>query len=142
MKPFGSAVNFTRERNADIMRVFRKLIADIKVISMPAICRQIADSPASRFWVSPERAAIVISSMLSGRDISGMTPTKREMFEEIFRRYQILSKRNPEKTIIELASFIVHQPAPKFYLTPRTIEEFIYRIKNGYYNKTTVPRTK
>ena len=40
-----------------------------------------------------------------------------------------LKNKYPKKTIFELVTIIVYQPAPKFYLTPRTIEEFIYRIK-------------
>ena len=58
-----------------------------------------------------------------------MRQNKREMFEEIYRRFKELKNKYPKKTIFELVTIIVYQPAPKFYLTPRTIEEFIYRIK-------------
>lgn len=88
MKYFGSTVDFTHQRNADIMRVYRQKIVEADVIRMDDICRQVAESPSSRFWVSEERAAIVISAMDAGRPLACMTESKREMFAEIFRRYR------------------------------------------------------
>lgn len=134
MKYFGSTLEFTRQRNAEIMRVVRLRIAEADVVRMPDIFRQVADSPASRFWVSEDRAAIVIAAMLAGRRLPVMTPSKREMFSEIYRRFLILRAGNPSGSIIELASMVVHQPAPKFYYTPKSIGEFYYRIRNGYYD--------
>lgn len=137
MKPFGSSVEFTRARNADIMRVFRQKLVEAKTVRMLDIFKEVAESPSSRFWVSEERAAIVIASMQAGRPLPRMTDNKRRMFEEIYRRYSLLRKSNPHRSIIELASIVVHQPAPEFYFTPRSVGEFIYRIRNGYYDTTS-----
>ncbi len=134
MKYFGSILDFTRERNADLMRVYRQKLAEAKIIVMPVIFEQVAESPASRFWVSEERAAIVISAMATGKPMPRMRSNKREMFEEIYRRYLIMRDDYPDKSVYELVTKIVNQPAPKFYLTPRTVGEFIYRIKNGWYD--------
>lgn len=73
--------------------------------------------------------------MLIGKPFSRMRPNKREMFEEIFRRFLALREEQPGKSVFELVSIIVHQPAPKFYFTARTVGEFIYRIKNGWYDR-------
>lgn len=135
MKYFGSILDFTRERNADLMRAFREQLALARFIVMPEIFELVAESPASRFWVSEERAAIVISAMAAGKPLPRMRSNKREMFEEIYRRFLIERKENPKKSVYELVTKIVNQPAPKFYLTPRTVGEFIYRIKNGWYDK-------
>lgn len=135
MKYFGSIMDFTAQRNDDIMRVYRKHLQDARFIIMPDIFELVANSPASRFWVSEERAAIVISAMLAGRPLPRMRSNKREMFEEIFRRFCIERDENPSASVYELVAKIVNQPAPKFYLTPRTVGEFIYRIKNGWYEK-------
>lgn len=135
MKYFGSTVEFTHQRNSDIMRVFQQKLVEADVIRMDEICKAVAESPSSRFWVSEERAAIVISSMEAGRHLPCITQTKREMFAEIYRRYKELKSRYPHKTIIELATVIVNQPAPKFFFTPRSVREFICRIRNGYYEK-------
>lgn len=134
MKYFGSILDFTRERNADLMRVYHDRLAEASIIVMPVIFQFVADSPASRFWVSEERAAIVISAMAAGKPMPRMRSNKREMFEEIYRRYLIMREDYPDKSVYELVTKIVNQPAPKFYLTPRTVGEFIYRIKNGWYD--------
>lgn len=102
---------------------------------MPKIFEQVANSPCSRFWVSEERAAIVISTLLAAKVIPNMRKNKREMFDEIFRRFLIARGQYPEKSIYALAIMVVNQPAPKFYMTPRTVGELIYRIKNGWYEK-------
>ena len=136
MKYFGSILDFTKQRNADLMRVYRDRLAEASIIVMPVIFQLVADSPASRFWVSEERAAIVISAMAAGKPMPRMRSNKREMFTEIYRRYLVMREDYPDKSVYELVTKIVNQPAPKFYLTPRTVGEFIYRIKNGWYDKS------
>lgn len=136
MKHFGSILDFTRERNNDLMRAYHEKLASATFIVMPAIFELVAQSPASRFWVSEERAAVVISAIEAGKGeqtLQRMRSNKREMFEEIYRRYVNMKKEHPELSVYELATKIVNQPAPKFYLTARTVGEFIYRIKNGWY---------
>lgn len=133
MKYFGSILEFTRERNEDLMRVYREKLSEASIIVMPVIFELVAQSPSSRFWVSEERAAIVISAMAAGRPMPRMRKNKREMFEEIFRRFVVMHEQQPDKSVYELVTLIVNQPAPKFYLTARTVGEFIYRIKNGWY---------
>lgn len=134
-KHFGSIMDFTRQRNDDIMRAYREQLALANYIIMPEIFKKVAESPAKRFWVSEERAAVEVSRMLVGKPFSRMRTNKREMFKEIFRRYIALRDLHPDKSLFELVSIVVNQPAPKFYLTPRTVGEFVYRIKNGWYDK-------
>lgn len=117
------------------MRVFRERLSSAKRVVMPEIFKQVAESPAKRFWVSEERASIVISAMLSGRPVPRMRDCKREMFEEIYRRVLVERKKHPGMTIYELVAKVVNQPAPKFYLTPRTVGEFICRVKRGWYEQ-------
>ena len=134
MKYFGSILEFTWARNIDLMRAYLEKLAEASIIVMPVIFELVAESPASRFWVSEERAAIVISTMAAGKPMPRMRRNKREMFEEIYRRFIIMKQEFPDKSVYELVTNIVNQPAPKFYLTPRTVGEFIYRIKNGWYD--------
>lgn len=135
MKHFGSILDFTRQRNDDLLRAYREQLAKASYIVMPEIFKLVAESQSSRFWVSEERAAIVIARMAAGKPLPKMRSNKREMFEEIFRRFNILQKEHPQKSIFELATIVINQPAPKFYLTPRTTGELIYRIGNGWYDK-------
>ena len=133
-KNFGSILDFTRQRNEDLMRAYREQLARARFIVMPEIFSLVADSPASRFWVSEERAAVEVSRMLAGKPFSRMRPNKREMFEEIFRRFLIEREKFPEMSLFQLVSRVVTQPAPKFYLAPRTVGEYIYLIKSGWYD--------
>lgn len=135
-------MDFTRQRNEELLRVFRMHLARARYIIMPEIFQQVAESQASRFWVSEERAAVEVSRMLIGKPFSRMRPNKREMFEEIFRRFLILREEHPEKSVFELVSVIVYQPAPRFYLTPRTVGELIYRTLNGWYGKSRKPNAE
>ena len=135
MKYYGSILDFTQERNQELMRVYQEELSKAGYIVMPKIFEQVANSPCSRFWVSEERAAIVISTLLAGKVIPNMRKNKSEMFDEIFRRFLIAREQYPEKSIYALAIMVVNQPAPKFYMTPRTVGELIYRIKNGWYEK-------
>ena len=114
MKYFGSILDFTKQRNDDLMRVYRDKLAEASIIVMPVIFQLVADSPASRFWVSEERAAIVISAMAAGKPMPRMRSNKREMFEEIYRRYIVMREDYPDKSVYELVTKIVNQPAPKF----------------------------
>ena len=118
-------MDFTSQRNDDLMRAYREQLALANYIIMPEIFEKVAESPARRFWVSEERAAVVVARMLVGKPFSGM------------RQNKFLAPRDlhPDKSLFELVSRVVHQPAPKFYLTPRTVGEFIYHIKNGWYDK-------
>ena len=135
MKYFGCILDFTKERNDDLMRAYNLHLVSARRIVMPDFYQKVADSPARRFWVSERRASVVVSSMLAGRPLIKMRSNKREMFEEIFRRFLIERRRFPDKCIYELVSRVVNQPAPKFYLTPRTVYELICRIKIGWYDK-------
>ncbi len=128
-------MDFTRQRNADIMRVYRSVLASSAVIALPVVFETVAQSPSARFWVSEERATNVIAAMEAGRPVPRMRPNKQAMFQEIYRRYAILRKKYPKRPTYHLVSIVVNQPAPKFYFTARTIGEFIYRIKSGWYDK-------
>ena len=46
-------MDFTRERNDDLMRAYREQLALANYIIMPEIFEKVAESPAERFWVSP-----------------------------------------------------------------------------------------
>lgn len=129
MKHFGSKLDFTKQRDEDILRVFKQYMQENNHIIMPEIFERVAASPAQRFWVSEERAAIIISAIENRRPLGPMRQNKREMFREIYRRYVRLRAAHPNIPLRDLVSQIVHSPAPRFYLTARTLGEIYYRIR-------------
>lgn len=134
MKSIGATLEFTRRRNEDIMRVFNHHLKNEKYIFLPHIFHLVSESPASRFWVSEERAVAVVSALIAGRKLPRMRENKIEMFQEILRRYLILRNKEPKIPMIRHITQVIEQPAPKFYLTPRTIGEIIFKIKRGFYD--------
>lgn len=135
MKHSGNISAFIRQRNDDLMRVFYDRLGLASFIVMPEIFRQVAESPARRFWVSEERASIIIARMLAGKPLPGMRQTKLEMFNEIYRRVVAMREEYPCKPLHELVSIVIHQPAPRFYMTPRTVGDIVYRVRNGWYDR-------
>lgn len=136
MKPFGAILEFTRQRNDELMRAYRTQLRLSPHISMARVSAAIVRMPAPRFWVSEERAASVVTLLLAGRDLPpNMRPTKVRMFSEIFRRYLALRDRHPDASLQDLVSQVVNSSAPEFYMLPRSAMDIIYKIKKGLYNE-------
>lgn len=136
MKYSGSIFEFTHQRNADLMRAYRHHAALMARIDNVELGRRVVNSPSVRFWVSAERATVVVSQLLRGLPVlRSMRRHKREMFEEIYRRFLHLRRSMPAARIIDIVSVVVDSPAPRFYMTPRSAIETIYKIKNGFYER-------
>lgn len=135
MKHTGSNFEHEEARNKDLMRAYHKLLHEAASIRLADIFRKVVDMPSSRFWVSEERAAIVIASMLKGDKLKNMRPTNKEKYEEIFKRVLALKEDFPSLSVYELTFMAVQQPAPKFYLTPGSAKLIIYKIKSRWYER-------
>lgn len=135
MKPFGSILAFTRERNAALLEAYREHVNAARFVKLNEIGHKIVNSPAPRFWVSEERAAAVVSALMRGKPVlKSMRPSKREMFEEIHRRVVALKKLHPEWHLCELVYEVVNSPAPKFYMEVSSALERLFKIRNGWYD--------
>lgn len=73
--------------------------------------------------------------MLKGDKLEKMRPLKREMFTEIFKRVKKVLEGEPELSIYNCCIRVVNTPAPKFYMTPLSIRETIYKIKRQWYKE-------
>lgn len=132
-KFFGSTLEYSDERIRALMMEYERYISKCDYIRMPDVFAHIVNRPCRRFWVSNKRAAVVIANMLRGDKLESMHPTKREMFQEIFNRVKILRQKNPQKSLSALVSMVVCQPAPKFYLSPRSAKIMFYKAKKKWY---------
>lgn len=134
MKSLGAVLAFTRERNAALLNAYRRQIEAVPFVRLGDIGPKIVNSPAPRFWVSEERAAAVVSALLRGKPVlDTMRPSKREMFEEIFRRVLDLREAHPDWRLSRLVFEVVNSPAPKFYMEPSSALERLFKIRNGWY---------
>ena len=121
------------------MRAFREAIDKSPFIDISEVSEIMVNMPCSRFWVSEERAMVVVTDMLKGKPVlNSMRPTKREMFKEIYSRVMALRKQQPHEPLFDLVTNVVNSPAPKFYMRPRCAMEIIYKIKKGFYEQQKI----
>lgn len=126
MKKKGNNCEFTRERDAALMAAYRQELSETGATSLENIAAGVARRPSSRFWVSEERAVSVVSAMLRGLDVTGnMHPSKRRMYEEIYRRIKIVRSREPDSSLVSAVSEVIYSEAPEFYLSPRYVRDRI-----------------
>lgn len=131
-KIIGSTLEYTEERITALMEEYDRYIASCGYIRMSEVFDHIVNQPCRRFWVSNIRAAVVVARMLKGCKLIGMRPSKREMFQEIFRRVCALKEANPSVSLFQLVAEVVAQPAPKFYLTPSSAKIMVYKAKKEW----------
>lgn len=136
MKHQGCILQFTEQRNKELMRAYRRVIESSSFIDLSEISVKVVNSPCSRFWVSEERSMAVISAILKGKPIlDSMRPMKREMYQDMLEIVLRLRNERPNDPLSDIVSDAVHSPAKKFYMMPRCSIEIIYKIKNGFYDK-------
>lgn len=129
MKYKGSQFEYKFERDADLLRAYREQLAIRHNISLTEIASAIAKSPSRRFWVSEERAYIVVSDMIKGKSIETMSKTKQAMFGEIYRRYVIYQKQLPTMSKRDMIWHICNEEAPEFYLTPKSVIVILHKAR-------------
>lgn len=126
-------MEYSQERSDDLMRVYDEYLASCRYISMPDVYNAIVNMPSRRFWVSDIRAALVVSAMIRGEArLERMCRSKREMYEEIYRRVLLMRESYPHKTTSELCAMVVIQPAPKFYLTPGSAKIMVCKARKEW----------
>lgn len=129
MKKLGSKSDFIPQRNKELLDAFKQELYQLGSISNDRIFSRAGHRTASRFWVSEQRAAVVVSKMMKGDNLQSMNRKKREMYFEIFRRVMDIRKKNPKTTIYDAVFEVVNSPAPEFYLTDKSARVLIYQIR-------------
>lgn len=119
MKHLGSSFPYKYQRELELMKAFRQELSEAKHINMDEIFKRVVKRPCSRFWVTEERAAIAVSAMLrGGGDAVFANNLKRQMYKEIFRKYQEMRITHKGMPMAKIIFIIVNSPAPHFYLSP------------------------
>lgn len=135
MKNVGAIFEYEEERNEDLMRAYKTQLALRENRDLQSVLCSVVEMPSKRFWVSEERAAIVISEMIRGKGLKIKGKVKREMYHEIFRRVKELQGQYPEMSVYDLTFMVVTGPAPKFYLTPGSAKVIIHKVKKKWYEE-------
>ena len=132
MKKKGSTSDFARQRDRELYESFKQVLATSRGVALRDMFGMAAARPASRFWVSEERAAAVIGAMM--RDgvepaTAGMFAGRRAMYEELFSRVIAKMTADPSLCMTHAVGEAVCEPAPCFYLTDKSVKVIIYRIR-------------
>lgn len=124
MKRKGCKSDFSEERDRELRRAY---FSQGVYNTSDEIMQKTVKTPASRFWVDPERARDVISRMEKDpHALEGMFPERQRMYRELYSRYRSHRRRNPGSTKIDCVSMAVYSGAPEFFLSPKTARRMIY----------------
>lgn len=128
MKHIGSTSYYKQQREHELMTTFRQLLHECRHVNMEKLFKQVVLKPCSRFWVSEERATIVVCRMMRGLPVIA-THCKREMYDEIFTRCNALKSQSPALSMSQIVCRVVSAPAPKFYLSASQAKAIINSIR-------------
>lgn len=128
MRKKGCVCEFTQERDEELVRCFRRQLASVRVIDLPKIFRELPEMGASRFFVSEMRAREIVGYHMRHGVWKVKSKVRREMFEEIERRVLEAMAEEPSLSMSDAMFEVVNSPAPRFYLTPRTVRTLIYEL--------------
>lgn len=113
------------KRDKELVDIFNeKLRTSRKTVK--EIIDETAQSPSSRFWITPRKALLHIHRLIEGDTLPEMLPRHRERYIELRTRFEIIKKQQPKLKDCEIARIVVEQPAPSFYLMPTTATKLIY----------------
>lgn len=118
------------ERNAELRAIYRKFMHEVNVTHAEAV-KAAVNSPASRYWVSPNYLYREILRRKAGKTTNMKRAYgKTAVYDQLYSDY--LSIRN--KTMYKdmplpmLCDLLVARPAPRFYMSEKRAEEVIRRV--------------
>lgn len=124
MKRKGSKSDFVAERNAELRKAF--LNQGIYSTSESSI-KNLLKTPASRFWVDPDRARDIMSRIEKDPQcIDSMNTERRRMYTALYHRYRDIQRRNPGQSKIQSVTMAIYAGAPEFYLSHHRARRIIY----------------
>ena len=135
MRQKGSIACFKDDRDRDLMRAFREQLSLQKgEFNLSDILTATINSPTSHFWVSIERAVVMIYKIRKGYDLAQMGDTRREMFKEIEKRVAEIERTHEGIKLEDAVIRVIEGGAPKFYLTIKSAKVILHKIKKRWRN--------
>ena len=124
MKRKGSTSDFTEDRNKELREKFfsQKAYSTTDTALMKTL-----KTPTTRFWVEPDRARDVLSSIRKNPAVlEKMYPERQRMYKALLSRYEEIKRRHPCKSMVECVSMAIYAGAPEFFLTPSAARNILY----------------
>lgn len=124
MKRKGSKSDFTEERNKELKSRF---FSQEAYSTSDKSLNKVIKSPASRFWVDPDRARDVISAIKKNPGVlEKMYPERQRMYKALLSKYEEIQRQFPDKSRIDCVSMAIYSGAPEFFITPSAARSIIY----------------
>lgn len=133
MRKKGDVFALSEQRDRDLLNAYhRQLEKQLHLygrINQTGLIQKVINSPASRYWVSSERATVVISKLEKGEPINYMKDNKLRFYQELYKGYCKYKESHPDMPKKHIVEIIIMQPAPCFAFTPRVADNIIRRMK-------------
>lgn len=134
MRKKGNVFALSDSRDRDLLRAYNELVKkQLRLygrICKTGLMEQVVDSPASRYWVSSDRACAIIYRLEKGERIDYMKRNRVKFYISLYEDFRRYKKLHPEvqatKHIVEI---VVMQPAPCFPVTPRVAGNIVERMR-------------
>lgn len=126
-------VSFSSERNGDLYEAYKRkrkeLGEHVKYMTRRAVVQLTVESPAKKFYVTPETALKIINRVDKTGSPGKFKDVTQSKFIEIHTRYHEIRSKNPLLSKYALADMVVNSEAPKFYLEWEAALSIIYEIE-------------
>ena len=124
MKKKGSISDFIRRRNEELRAAF---FSQSVYSTSDKVMEKTVKTPASRFWVDPDRARDMMSRIEKDPEcIATMYPERRRMYAELYRRYQEICRQYPKQSKIQSVTMAIYSGAPEFFLSSSRARSILY----------------
>lgn len=122
-----SNFDLTKQFREDLMDAYREVSA--RCWSQGEAWRKTAKHPAPRYYVTAKEAHEKLRRMVAGDTsvVDNMTAPRRRMYYSLFEKLQEMTQQREMigKSLWFMCPFLVTQPAPEFFVEPRTVR-YIY----------------
>ncbi len=133
MRKKGSTFALAESRDKDLLRVYREIISKqldlYGRITITGLMEKVVNSPASRYWVSSERACSIILKIDKGETLSQMKKNMIIFYRSLYAEFCTYKNTHPGMPAKHIIEIIIQQPAPCFVVSPRVAGSIIYRMK-------------
>lgn len=114
--------DFGPQLNRELYQAFKRIFITSKdPANIQEIYERVAQSPASRFYVSEEEAMRNVRRLVAHKGACMLSPLRQALYTEIAFR-ALCRHEQTGHPLNRCVAEVVNEPAPRFYLTPMTIK--------------------
>lgn len=132
MRKKGSLSQLTKGRNRDLYENFcmltKRHLNLYGRICKTLILAQLVNTPAKRYWISPERAYSVVSQIRKGTLNVNPKKTICRLYYALYDDFKVYKREHPDIPDTRIIEEVIQLPAPCFGLEPRVAGIIIRKL--------------